>query len=143
MPDLCYEDSSLFSTITGGTLTVINEYKTYFTDVFPRTRTKEKLIVITEIIVFAGWRLALAFAGYPLEVLLFTVIANLVGVTIISYVFAYLVHTPFGETERYKNTNTFIMPAWIHGPVTFLWLWGVAQCSAQLIPNNGFAFRPD
>ncbi len=137
-PDLCFKDSSLFSAITGGTLTVVNEYKTYFTRVFPRAKTTEKIVVMVEIITFLAWRLALAFAGFPLEALLFTVIANFVGVTVISYVFAYLVHTPFGETDRYKNTNTIIMPAWIHRPVTFLWLWQNYHSIHHLFPRVPF-----
>ena len=137
-PDLGYKDGSLFSLITGGTLSLMQEYQDYFGRVFPKASTSEKITVFVELFVFVGWRVVLAVAGYPVEVLLYTLASNVLGVTFLGLVFAWIVHQPYGETERYKNTNTILLPAWIHRPATTLWLWQNYHSIHHLFPKVPF-----
>ena len=46
---------------------------------FPKAPLSERATVIAEIVVFVGWRVALCFAGFTLEVVVLAVLANLAG----------------------------------------------------------------
>jgi|TARA_B110000305_G_C19356664_1_gene597181 beta-carotene hydroxylase len=137
-PDLAYTDSSLFSLSIGGVLALLQEYQDYFGRVFPQAGMSEKITVFVELFVFVAWRVAIAMAGYPVEVLLYTLVANVSGVTLVGLIFGWLVHQPYGETARYKNTNTILLPAWIHRAATTLWLWQNYHSIHHLFPRVPF-----
>jgi beta-carotene hydroxylase len=65
-------------------------------------------------------------------------VANIAGVAILGYLFYYAVHSLYDQTSRFKNTNTIILPHWIHGPVTFLWLWQNYHSIHHLYPKIPF-----
>jgi beta-carotene hydroxylase len=137
-PDLAYKNSSLYSLTVGGVLTLLQEYQDYFGRVFPKASLTEKITVIVELFVFVGWRVAVAMAGYPVEVLVYTLASNIVGVTLLGLIFAWIVHQPYGETARYKNTNTILLPKWVHRPATTLWLWQNYHSIHHLFPKVPF-----
>ena len=136
-PDLVYEGKMLYDFFTGGPKMMANEYREYFIRIFPSAATREKRVVILEIIVFIGLRIALAIP-FPLEVLVLGVLANVAGVMILGFIFAWLVHTPFTETARFRNTNTILMPEPVHTPVTWLWLWQNYHSIHHLFPRVPF-----
>ena len=137
-PDLVTTGSSMSDILTCGSKMVMSEYHDYFSRVFPRASNSEKAIVVLEITVFIGWRVALCFAGYMQEVIVLGLLANLVGVTLLGYIFAWIVHTPFNQTARYRNTATILMPAAIHKPLTGLWLWQNYHSIHHLFPRVPF-----
>jgi beta-carotene hydroxylase len=136
-PDFVATGNHLYDLVTGGAKMVISAHQKYFSRVFPKAALKEKVIVIMEIFAFVGIRVLLATA-YPVETLVLGVLANIAGVTLLGYVFAWLVHTPFNETERFKDTSTIIMPAFIHGIGTRLWLWQNYHSIHHLFPRVPF-----
>lgn len=137
-PDLVTTGGSLVEVLSCGSKMVVSEYADYFSSFFPRASTKEKAIVVIEIAVFVGWRVALVLAGYATEVFVLCVLANLVGVTLLGYIFAWIVHTPFNKTKRYQDTATILLPAWVHRPVTLLWLWQNFHSIHHLFPRVPF-----
>jgi beta-carotene hydroxylase len=92
-------------------------------------------MVLLEISVFVGWRVALAMNGFAVEVLVLAVLANIAGVTLLGYLFAWIVHTPFDKTERYRDTATILLPSPIHGLLTRLWLWQNYHSIHHLFPR--------
>jgi beta-carotene hydroxylase len=111
-------------------LSLIQEYQGYFGRVFPKASTSEKITLFMELLVFVGC--------YPIEVLLYTLASNVLGLTFLGLVFAWIVHQPYGETARYKNTNTILLPAWIRRPATTLWLWQNYHSIHHLFPKVPF-----
>ncbi len=136
-PDFVFTGNRLYDLVTGGSKMMANEYKDYFVRVFPSAKLSEKVIVILEIVTFVGWRVALAIF-FPVEVLVLCVFGNIAGVTLLGYIFAWIVHTPFNETERFKDTATILMPPMIHKPVTLLWLWQNYHSIHHLFPRVPF-----
>jgi beta-carotene hydroxylase len=72
------------------------------------------------------------------EVLMLTVLANVVGLSLLGYLFAWLVHTPFVETERYRDTATLLLPGPVHRLLTRLWLWQNYHSIHHLFPRVPF-----
>ena len=63
------------------------------------------------------------------------VLANVAGVTLLGFLFAWVVHTPFEETDRYRDTATILLPKPLHGPLTRLWLWQNYHAIHHLFPR--------
>ncbi len=136
-PDMVYTGRRGYDLLTGGPRLIFNEHLHYFAKVFPKASQQEKLIVVAETLLFVGWRVALAF-WFPLEVLVLGVLANIAGVTILGCIFAWIVHVPFNESARYKDTATILLPRVIHRPVTMLWLWQNYHSIHHLFPRVPF-----
>ncbi len=134
-PDFVTSDRNLFAVLTCGSNMVISEYRDYFTKVFPRASRREQIAVLAEITVFVGWRVALAAVGFGLEVLVLAVLANIAGVTLLGFLFAWVVHTPFDQTDRYRDTATILLPRSVHGLLTRLWLWQNYHSIHHLFPR--------
>ncbi len=134
-PDLVTTDRTLWAVLTCGSKMVVSEYRDYFSNVFPRAPIRERVIVLLEVLFFVGWRVALALSGYATETLVLAVLANIAGVTLLGFLFAWVVHTPFNETERYRDTATILLPAPIHGLLTRLWLWQNYHSIHHLFPR--------
>ena len=96
-----------------------------------------RCLVLLEIAAFVGWRAILAI-WFPMEVLLFCVATSVVGVTWLVIIFAWLVHIPFDETERYRDTSTYLLPRSIHRIATWLWLWQNYHTIHHLFPRIPF-----
>lgn len=137
-PDLAYGDDSLTALVLGGPKIIVSEYRTYFENVFPSAPFAAKAGVLAEIAVAIGWRAALIAAGFPLEVLVLAVLANWAGLSLLGMLFAWIVHRPFDQTARYRNTATILLPKWIHQPATVLWLWQNYHSIHHLFPRVPF-----
>ena len=137
-PDFVTQGSSLTDILTSGTKMVVGEYSDYFSRVFPGASASEKRTVIVELVVFVAWRLGLALAGFWVEVLTFTILTNMAGLTLLGYLFAWIVHQPFDQVDRFKDTGTIILPGAIHTPVTALWLWQNYHSIHHLFPKVPF-----
>ena len=98
-----------------------NEYRFFFRDVYPQLDGRRKAMVLLEIAAFVGWRLLLAI-WFPWEVLVFCVLTSIVGVTWLVMIFGWLVHIPFDETERYRDTSVYLLPNAVERLGTWLWL---------------------
>ncbi len=117
---------------------IVKQYTFFLGPAWPTTTKRDRILAAAEIAVSVGARGALALAGYPMEVLVLTVLANILGNFIIVALFAVAVHHPNTERGRYVDTSTIILPAWINGPVTWLWLWQNYHSVHHLFPRIPF-----
>ncbi len=60
---------------------------------------------LAENLIWVGFALGLALAGYWREVALFLLLPLIFGQIILSFTFDYMVHYPYQGTNRYTNTN--------------------------------------
>lgn len=137
-PDLVFTSGSFFDVLLGGPKIIVNEYRYYFKKIYPTAKRSDRILVWAEILIALGWRAGIALAGYPLEAFVLGVLGSLAGVSLLGTIFAWIVHTPFNETERYKNTATIFLPAWLHRVGTFLWLWQNYHSIHHLFPRVPF-----
>ena len=140
-PDHVFKGNTLYDTLVAGVLLVGNEYRFFFRDVYPQLDSRRKAIVLAEIAAFLSWRLLLAI-WFPLEVLVFCVLTGVVGVTWLVMIFAWLVHIPFDETERYRDTSVYLLPKSLERIGSWLWLGQNYHGIHHLFPRIPF-FRYD
>lgn len=120
-PDHVFKGNVFYDTLLAGVILVGNEYRFFFRDVYPQLDGRRKAMVLLEIAAFVGWRLLLAI-WFPWEVLVFCVLTSIVGVTWLVMIFGWLVHIPFDETERYRDTSVYLLPNAVERLGTWLWL---------------------
>ena len=127
-----------FSLFVASLRSIVKQYTFFLGPAWPRTTSRDRRMAASEIAVILGVRLGLAVAGYPMEVLVLTVLANLLGNLIIISLFAVAVHHPHDKQGRYLDTSTVVFPPWLNGPITWLWLWQNYHAVHHLFPRVPF-----
>ena len=117
---------------------IVKQYTFFFGPAWDGTSTRDRWMVASEMFVSVGVRLVLVLAGYGAEVLVLTVLANLLGNFIIVTFFAVAVHHPNTEQGRYVDTSTLVFPTWVNGPITWFWLWQNYHSVHHLFPRVPF-----
>lgn len=98
---------------------------------------KERLIYCTELVISIGWRiLFIAWVDQPGTVL-FILVGYVLGGYFTAYWFAYRPHLPYEEAQRYKNTNSLIVPQWLK-PLEWIWLGQNLHSIHHLFPRVPF-----
>lgn len=128
----------LISLFVASLRSIVKQYTFFLGPAWPTTTKRDRVLTGAEIAVSVGVRGAVALAGFPMEVLVLTVLANLLGNFIIVALFAVAVHHPNTGRGRYVDTSTIILPAWINGPVTWLWLFQNYHSIHHLFPRIPF-----
>lgn len=140
-PDMVYAiqgSPSPFSLFMASLRAIVKQYTFFLGPGLARTHRRDRWTATGEIAVSVGLRVALAMSGFAVEVLLLTVLANLLGNFIIVSLFAVAVHHPNVEKGRYVDTSTILFPAWLNGPITWLWLWQNYHSIHHLFPRVPF-----
>ena len=117
---------------------ILKQYTFYWEISWPNAPRQERLRASAEMFAIVAGRVALALAGFPLEALLLTVVANLVGNLIIVTFFAIAVHHPNSGHGRYLDTSTLVWRGWVNAPITWLWLWQNYHSIHHLFPRVPF-----
>lgn len=117
---------------------IVKQYTFFFGPAWERTSSGDRWMAAIEMVVAVGVRVGLAMAGYAVEVLVLTVLANLLGNLMIVTFFAVAVHHPNRAQGRYVDTSTVIFPSWLNGPITWLWLWQNYHSVHHLFPRVPF-----
>ena len=98
---------------------------------------KEKLIYSAELVVSLGWRIAfLAMVDQP-GTMAVILLGYYLGGLFTAYWFAYRPHHPYKVSERYRNTNSLIMPRWMK-PLEWFWLGQNLHSIHHLFPRVPF-----
>ncbi len=98
---------------------------------------KEKLIYCAELVVSLGWRIAfLVMVDQPGTVAVI-LLGYYTGGLFTAYWFAYRPHQPYKVSERYRNTNSLIMPRWMK-PLEWFWLGQNLHSIHHLFPRVPF-----
>jgi beta-carotene hydroxylase len=83
-------------------------------------------------------RLAFIAAGFWFEGLVLFVLAWIVGVAVVMFLFAYIVHTPHESVGRYVDTSTFVVEGAFDAVVTALWGYQNYHSIHHLFPRVPF-----
>jgi fatty acid desaturase len=83
-------------------------------------------------------RLALLGMGYWVEAILLFGIAWLLGLTLLLYLFAYIVHRPHEAEGRYVDTSTILVPGPLGSLVTLMWGFQNYHSIHHLFPRVPF-----
>lgn len=92
-----------------------------FGDYWATAPLREKTSYCAEVGVALAWRVLLLTQLPLVGGLVLVIGAYLVAVIFTVYWFAYRPHHPYEDPERYHNTNSLIMPAWMK-PLEWFWL---------------------
>ncbi len=137
-PDHVFAGRSSLDVFFKSLKTVAIQYFFYFKNVWPKASSGERASVLGDMTVILGARVFLAALGFPLEVLVLTVFANIVGNYITVVFFAWLVHHPHSEVGRYVDTTVYAFPKWLDGSLTWLWLFQNYHAIHHLFPRIPF-----
>ncbi len=137
-PDMLFAGGGTFDVIAGAFKAVPVQYSYYFENAWKTASSKEKAIVITEIALILGSRLALVFAGFWLESLVIFVASGVVGLMLLVILFAWSVHYPHNQVGRYTDTTILLLPKWIETPGTWAWLYQNYHAIHHLFPRIPF-----
>lgn len=99
--------------------------------------SKEKIIFCMELTFSIAWRVVLIMVSSQPETWLVVVGGGFMGGFFTAYWFAYRPHIPYKESQRYRNTNSLIMPAWMK-PLEWIWLGQNLHSVHHLFPRVPF-----
>lgn len=137
-PDHVFASENPLGVFANSLKTLSVQYVFYFRNVWPKASGVERTWVVADLSVIIGGRVLLAAVGFPLEVLVLTLLANVFGNYITVVFFAWLVHHPHSETGRYVDTTVYAFPKWMDGTVTWLWLFQNYHAIHHLFPRVPF-----
>lgn len=98
------------------------QYRYYLENRWEKAPRRQNIYFCLEIAAAVLPRLGLLAAGYWPEAILLIGVAWMLGVTVLLYLFAYIVHRPHEAVGRYVDTSTILVPGPLGKVVT--WMWG-------------------
>ncbi len=116
----------------------IGQFSYYFRHRWDNAPLREKLVLCLEVAAALVPRFALMAAGFWVEGLALFVLAWLIGVMVLLYLFAYVVHRPHEQTGRYLDTSTILLPGPLGTLVTWFWLYQNYHSIHHLFPRLPF-----
>ena len=137
-PDLYVDGDRPIDLIRGAFRAIYTQYDYFFRHSLKHASHRDKLIVTVEVILMVGWRLAFVLASSWAVGLVLFVLATLTGLLLLVVLFVWLVHRPNESPERYKNTNTILLPKQIHSIGTWVWLFQNYHSVHHLFPKVPF-----
>ena len=99
---------------------------------------RQNLYFCAEIVVTVVPRIALLAAGFWLEGAMLLGVGWLLGVVIVLYLFAYLVHRPHVDQGRYVDTSTVLAPARLQPLLNWVWVFQNYHSIHHLFPRVPF-----
>lgn len=102
-----------------------------------KATTKERAIYCAEVGVSLGWRVAFVVLVDVASAWWVLLAGYFLGGFFTAYWFAYRPHIPYQESDRYRNTNSLIMPAWMR-PIGWFWLGQNLHSIHHLFPRVPF-----
>lgn len=137
-PDYHYASDNAIGVIMGGLKSVPAQYRWYLDKVWHGASRSDKLNVAFELLAIVGSRVGLIAAGFVVETLVLGVLASLIGLLFTVTIFAWLVHHPHEDQERYKNTSTIVFDGVQGKIITGLWLYQNYHSIHHLFPRVPF-----
>jgi beta-carotene hydroxylase len=114
------------------------QFSHYFKHRWSKAPAKQNLVMCLEVAIAIVPRLAVLISGYWFEGLALFVLAWLIGVVVLLYLFAYIVHRPHDQEGRYMDTSTILVPGALGKLLTWLWLFQNYHSIHHLFPRVPF-----
>jgi beta-carotene hydroxylase len=116
----------------------VGQFSHYFTHRWKKAPAEQNLLLCLEVAVALLPRLAVLVSGYWLEGLLLFGLGWLIGVMVLLYLFAYIVHRPHEQVGRYADTSTILVSGPFGKLLTWLWLFQNYHSIHHLFPRVPF-----
>lgn len=116
----------------------VGQFSYYFEHRWAKAPLKEKLVLGLEVVAAIIPRVAVLAEGYWVEGLMLFVVAWLIGVVVLLYLFAYVVHRPHDQVGRYLDTSTILVSGPLGKLVTWMWLFQNYHSIHHLYPRLPF-----
>ena len=117
---------------------VAGQFSHYFRHRWHQAPARQNIVLCIELLAAMLPRVAVFASGYWLEGLLLFGLAWLIGVMVLLYLFAYIVHRPHEQIGRYVDTSTIFLPGSIGTLLTWLWLFQNYHTIHHLFPRVPF-----
>ena len=116
----------------------VGQFSFYFKNRWKKAPLKQNLLLCLEVGAALLPRLSVLLAGYWVEGLVLFVLAWLIGVIVLLYSFAYIVHRPHEQVGRYMDTSTILLPGPLGTLLTWLWMFQNYHSIHHLFPRVPF-----
>jgi len=130
--------NSVAGTVHATLQITLGQFSHYFKHRWKTAPAKQNLVLCLEVAAAMTPRLAVLVSGYWLEGLVLFVLAWFIGVVVLLYLFAYIVHRPHERTGRYVDTSTILLPGPLGTLLTWLWLFQNYHSIHHLFPRMPF-----
>jgi beta-carotene hydroxylase len=116
----------------------LGQFNYYFRNRWHRGPRSQNVYLCLEIAAAIAPRLAFVAAGFWLEGVALFAIAWLLGISVLMFLFAYIVHTPHESVGRYVDTTTFVIDGPLGRLITLLWGYQNYHSIHHLFPRVPF-----
>ena len=117
---------------------IVGQFSHYFRYRWRQAPMKQNLVMCLEVAAAVLPRLAILISGFWVEGLLLFTLAWLIGVVVLLYLFAYVVHRPHEHVGRYHDTSTILLPGALGKLLTWFWLFQNYHSIHHLFPRVPF-----
>jgi beta-carotene hydroxylase len=116
----------------------VGQFSHYFEHRWKKAPAKQNLVMCLEVVAALVPRLVVFVSGYWFEGILLFGLAWLIGVVVLLYLFAYIVHRPHDREGRYSDTSTILVAGRVGQLLTWLWLFQNYHSMHHLFPRVPF-----
>ncbi len=118
------------------------QYQYYLGNRWGRGPRSQDIALCLEIVAMLVPRAAVFAAGFAVEGVSLFLLAWLIGVSMVIYLFAYIVHRPHDAIGRYVDTSTILVEGPLEKVVTWLWVYQNYHSIHHLFPRVPFYRYP-
>ena len=139
-PDYIVADMtrSPFHAIRAGLKMYLGQYQYYAKNRWNKGQSSQNLYLCLEVFAALAPRIAFLAAGFWVEGLALFALGWMLGISVLLFLFAYIVHTPHESVGRYVDTSTIVVSGWAGPLVTLLWGFQNYHSIHHLFPRVPF-----
>ena len=129
---------SVFGAAKSAVQIVYGQFSHYYRRRWKQAPARQNVVLCIEVLAAMLPRVAVFASGFWLEGVLLFGLAWLIGVMVLLYLFAYIVHRPHDQVGRYVDTSTIIFPGPLGTVLTWFYLFQNYHTIHHLFPRVPF-----